>query len=207
MEGARKRERATGKEYLKAQTNTDFSFASLEVKEDYISPFSLAAYILRKLWVRMFERDTSIHFCCGWQVHTLSWEKRISRTQNMESQDTWVLSTHKTYFPLAPLTEMYFFIFRISVLQKRKNFIWYFKDHNINYFFFSICNWFPGIKFYFRKWLWLLRVTVFSRSFRTRSFIKVAAQSNTLIQSWATLIQSLHSRPISVTLFYYNTTT
>jgi hypothetical protein len=47
--GAWKRKSATGKEYVKAQTNMDFSFASLEVKEDYLSPFSVAAYTVRKI--------------------------------------------------------------------------------------------------------------------------------------------------------------
>jgi hypothetical protein len=47
--GVWKRKRATGKEYVKAQTNMNFSFAPLDVKEDYISPFSLVFYILRKL--------------------------------------------------------------------------------------------------------------------------------------------------------------
>jgi hypothetical protein len=64
MEGhGREKVRPAKNTCVKAQTNMDFSFAPLDVKEDYISPFSFAAYILRK-----FRVCVCVYVCvCVWE--------------------------------------------------------------------------------------------------------------------------------------------
>ena len=74
-------------------------------------------------------RDRNIYCCCRWLVNILSWDRK-TRTENMESQVMWPLSIDKHIFPLGSVTEMYFLILRILILEQSKKFIWYFKDDN-----------------------------------------------------------------------------